>query len=180
MDAEVVFVSKYFHVDYRLLEKNLRRTIDRTLPKLLEKPILVYGDLCLGPNGEMKDLAEEFGIVKVDALNCVDCLLGGKGKIEEADPNHEYMFFDPGMIDFFHGAKRKLKQEGMAEDALKNMFSGIKGIVLLDTLGNPEKCRAEIEDLNTGLSVVETKKVGLGNLKIVIADAIQRNKQRTK
>ena len=46
--VDFVFVSKNFHVDYGLLERNLRRTIARTLPKLARKPVLVYGDLCLG------------------------------------------------------------------------------------------------------------------------------------
>lgn len=179
LDADVVFVSKNFHVDYGLLEKNLRRTIERTLTELKEKPILVYGDLCLGPNGEMKQLAQEYGLVKVDALNCIDCLLGGHGKIEEADPNHEYMFFDPGMIDFFFDAQKKLMQEGMTQETLKNMFAGIKGIILLDTLGNAEKCKAEIEKLNVGLRILETKEVGLSNLKNVVSEAIQRSDKKT-
>ncbi len=179
LNVDVVFVSKNFHVDYSLLEKNLRKTIERTLPKHNEKPSLVYGDLCLGPNGEMKQLAQEYGMVKVDALNCIDCLLGGHGKIEEADPNHEFMFFDPGMIDFFLDAQKKLIQEGMTDEALKNMSSGIKGIILLDTLGNAEKCKAEIEKLGIGLQVLETKEIGVGNLKCVVTQAIQRNKKKT-
>ena len=177
LDAEAVFVSKYLHVDYNLLEKNLRKTIERTLLNLSKKPILVYGDLCLGPNGEMKQLAAEYGLVKVDALNCLDCLLGGKGKIEGADPNHELMFFDPGMIDFFRDAQKKLKREGIADTVLTSLFSGIKGIVLLDTLDNAEKCKMKIEQLHTGLAILETKKVGLDKLKLVISEAIQRNSE---
>jgi hypothetical protein len=68
--VDVVYVSKTFHDDYGLLEKNLRRTIKQTLPRAQAKPVLVYGDLCLGPNGEMKKLAEEYGLAKIDALNC--------------------------------------------------------------------------------------------------------------
>jgi hypothetical protein len=180
LDVKVIFVSKYFHVDYSLVEKNLRRTIEQTLPRFPAGAIIVYGDLCLGPNGEMKKLIEEYGLVKVDALNCVDCLLGGKGKIEEADPSHELMFMDPGMIDFFRHAKEKMLKEGMDEETFQKMFSGIKGIVLLDTLGEAEKCKAEIEKLHIGLAVLETKEVGLSNLYRVISDAIQRNKQRTE
>jgi hypothetical protein len=175
LDASVVYVSKLFHVDYGLLEKNLRRTIERTLPKVSAKPVLVYGDLCLGPNGEMKQLAQEYGLAKIDALNCVDCLLGGKGKIDEVDPLHEFMFFDPGMIEFFRIAKKKLKQEGMDEEALQNMFSGIKGIVLLDTLGEVEKCKEEIEDLQTGLAILEIREVGLENLKALLSYAIKQS-----
>jgi hypothetical protein len=168
-----VFVSKAFHVDFELLEKNLRLMIERTLPRYA-KLILVYGDLCLGSNGEMKKLAQEYGLVKIDALNCIDCLLGGKSKIEQADPNHEFMFMDPGMIEFFRDAQEKLKQEGMAEDALKGFFSGIRGIVLLDTLGDAEKCKAEIEELQLGLEVLETKAVGLDNLKKLILEAFEK------
>jgi hypothetical protein len=126
----------------------------------------------------MKQLAEEYDLVKVDALNCLDCLLGGHGKIEEADPNHELMFFDPGMIDFFRDAQKKLKQEGMDEETIRNMFSGIKGIVLLDTLGNAEKCRMEIENLHTGLNILKTKEVGTKYLKHAILEAIQQSCQK--
>jgi hypothetical protein len=180
LDADVVYVSKMFHVDYTILETNLRRVIEKTLPRISGKPVLVYGDLCLGPNGEMKQLAAEYGMVKVDALNCVDCLLGGKGKVNEADPNHDLMFFDPGMIDFFRDAREKLKKEGMDDDALKNMFSGIRGIVLLDTLRNAEKCKADIEALSTGLQILEVKTVGLENLQAVLLEAMQRKPSQDK
>ncbi len=173
LDADLVFVSKMFHVDYGQLETNLRRVLERTLLRYPPRKVtLVYGDLCLGPNGEMKQLAKEFGIVKVDALNCVDCLLGGKGRIEEEDPNHELMFMDPGMIEFFQDAQAKLRKEGMDEEALQGLFAGIKGIVLLDTLGEAEKNKADLERLDTGLSVIRTKEVGLAGLKTVLIEAM--------
>ena len=96
LDAELVFVSKYFHVDYEAVEKNLRKVLEATLKRFRGKVVLVYGDLCLGQNGEMKKLAEEYGIAKVDALNCIDCQLGGGGKSLEADPEHNLMFMGPG------------------------------------------------------------------------------------
>ena len=176
LDVDVVYVSKLFHVDFGLLEKNLRRVIEKTLPRMSIKPVLVYGDLCLGPNDEMKQISKEYGLTKIDALNCIDCLLGGKGKINEADPNHDIMFMDPGMIEFFQQAKAKMKEEGIDEDAIKNMFTGLKGIVLLDTLGNSQKCSAEIESLDTGLEVIEVKEVGLDNLRLVILEALQRKR----
>ena len=122
----------------------------------------------------MKQIAKEYGIPKIDALNCIDCLLGGKGKVEEEDPNHEFMFMGPGMIDFFCDAKEKLKKEGMDDEALKALFSGIKGIVLLDTLDEEQKNKADLETLKTGLKVLDTKKVGLNNLKAVISEAMTR------
>ncbi len=174
LDADVVFVSKLFHVDFNQLETNLRRVLERTLPRHIGRVALVYGDLCLGSNGLMEQIAKEYGIPKVDALNCIDCLLGGKGKVEEEDPNHEFMFMGPGMIDFFCDAKEKLKKEGMDDEALKALFSGIKGIVLLDTLDEEQKNKADLETLKTGLKVLDTKKVGLNNLKAVISEAMTK------
>jgi hypothetical protein len=164
-------------MDYALLEKNLREVLKRTLPRFSGRVILVYGDLCLGTNNEMKELAEEYGVIKVDAVSCIDCLLGGKGKFFEADPTHKLLLLDPGMIDFFKYFKKKARQEGVDEDALRQFFSGLKGIMLLDTLGEAEKNIEEIAKLNFGLPVLETKKIGLDNLKLVISEAIERNNQ---
>ena len=173
LDAELVFVSKYFHVDYEELEKNLRKVLEATLKRFNGKVVLVYGDLCLGQGNEMKKLAEEYGIVKVDALNCIDCQLGGKGVFLEADPNHNLMFMGPGMILFFKHMREKMLKEGVNEAAFANMFSGIKGIVLLDTCGNAEKYKEELEKLNIELPILETREIGLENLKQVIFEAIE-------
>ena len=93
LDAEVVFVSKYFHDDYAKMEKNLRKVIENAIKHYPRNVILVHGDLCIGTKNQMNKLAEEYGIAKIDALICVDCQLGGKGKIYEADPNQEIFSF---------------------------------------------------------------------------------------
>ncbi len=180
LDVDLVFVSKYFHVDFGMLEENLRPVIQENLPNSPAGLVLVYGDLCLGANGEMKQLAKEYGIIKVDAHNCVDCLLGGKGKISQVDPNHELMVFSPGMVEFFEGVRQKAREEGIDENVLKSLFSGLKGIVLLDTLGQAKANRAEIEKMDTGLPILETKFVGLENLKQVMAEALERNQNHAK
>jgi len=180
LDADLVFVSKYFHVDYEVLERNLRKVVEKSLSRFPGGIILVYGDLCLGPNDEMKKLTEEYGVVKVDALNCVDCLLGGKGKVSEADPDHDLLFLYPGMIGFFSHFKEKAKQENVDEEAFNKLFSGVKGIALLDTLGEPDKSKAEIEKLHTGLKVLETKAIGLEKLKQLLLEVIERNKQKNR
>jgi hypothetical protein len=180
LDVEVVFVSKYFHVDYELLEKNLRKVVEKNLSRSSKGTILVYGDLCLGPNDEMKKLAEQYGLVKVDALNCVDCLLGGKGKVMEADPDHGLLFLYPGMIGFFSHFKEKAQEEDVDEESFNKLFSGLKGIAFLDTLGEPEKNKEEIEKLHTGLTILETKAVGLDNLKQLISEAMERNQRKMK
>ena len=180
LDVDLVFVSKYFHVDYEVLERNLRKVVEKSLSRSPAGLILVYGDLCLGPNDEMKKLTEEYGVVKVDALNCVDCLLGGKGKVSEADPDHDLLFLYPGMIGFFSHFKEKAKEANVDEEVFNKLFSGLKGIALLDTLGEPDKSKEEIEKLHTGLKVLETKFIGLEKLKQLLLEVIERNKQKTK
>ena len=172
LDVDVVYVSKFFHIDYAALENNLRKVLEQTLKKFKGKIVLVYGDLCLGQDDEMKKLAEEYGISKVEAVNCIDCQLGGKGKFFEADPEHNLMFMGPGMIGFFKHAKEQMLKEGVDEAAFANMFSGIKGIVLLDTCGNAEKCVEDLKDSGMNLKILETRKIGLDNVKQVILDAI--------
>ena len=172
LDAELVFVSKYFHVEYEAVEKNLRRVLEHTLKSSNRKVVLVYGDLCIGPNGEMKKLADEYGVVKVDAVNCVDCRLGGKGKSSEADPERNLMFMGPGMIEFFKHMKGELLKQGVDEAAFVGMFSGIKGFVLLDTCDNAEKMKKELEEAGIGVPIIDTRKVGLENVRRVVFDAI--------
>ncbi len=177
LDAELVFVSKFFHIDYATLENNLRKVLEQTLKRFKGKVVLVYGDLCLGQDNEMKKLAQEYGVVKVDAVNCVDCQLGGKGKFFEADPEHNLMFMGPGMIGFFNHAKEQMLKEGVDDAAFANMFSGIKGAVILDTCDNAEKCKEDLEKSGMNLKILETRKIGLENVKQVVLDAIERSMQ---
>jgi len=173
LDAELVFVSKYFHVDYEAVQKNLRKVLEHTLKCFSGKVVLVYGDLCLGPNNEMKKLAAEYGIVKIDAMNCIDCQLGGKGRFFEADPEHNLMFMSPGMIEFFKHAEEAMAREGIDKATFADMFSGIKGIVLLDTCGSVLKYRDEVKKIGIGLKILETREIGLENVRQVVFDAIE-------
>ena len=177
LDADFIFVSKYFHVDYAQIEKNLRPTIEKALERYPENVILVYGDLCLGMDDEMKKLADEYGIVKIDALNCIDCQLGGKGKSAKVDPHGDFMFFSEGMTDFFRHGKEEMKKEGIENSSFKQFFSGIRGILLLDTLDNEDQLRDEVEKLDTDLKILETKHLGCGHVKNVIQEAIDKNKE---
>jgi hypothetical protein len=175
LDVDLVFVSKNFHIEYALVEQNVRKVLEKTLTRYPGKVVLVYGDLCMGQDNEMKKLAEEYGVVKVDALNCIDCQMGGKGTVLAADPEHNLMFMGPGMIEFFKDAKEKLKKEGLDEEAFAKMFSGIKGIIILDTCGNAEKLKQEIEQSKMGLAILETRAIGLDGVKEVISEAIAQN-----
>jgi hypothetical protein len=176
LDAELVFVSKYFHVDYEQVEKNVRKVLQATLKRFNGKVVLVYGDLCLGQGGEMKTLAKEYGVAKVDAENCIDCQMGGGGKFSQSDPEHNLMFMGSGMIDFFKGMREKLGREGMDDEAFAGMFRGIKGVVLLDTCGDADEMRAELEASGIGLKVLEVRELGVEPLKKVVLDAVKRSK----
>lgn len=174
LDTDLVFVSKFFHGNYACLEENLRKVLKRMPPRSLQRSVLVYGDLCLGPNDEMKKLAEEYGIAKVEAATCIDCLFGGKENSSEADPSHRLLLLDPGMIDFYSYLKIKAQQEGIDEKQFRQFFDGLNGIIILDTLGEAEKNLKEIEKLNLGLPILGTKRLELQNLKKVILDARER------
>ncbi len=174
IEAEVVYVSKFFHIDYAAVEHNLRKVLEKTLKRFKGKVVLVYGDLCLGQDNEMKKLANEYGVVKVDAVNCIDCQLGGKGKFFEADPEHNLMFMGPGMIGFFKHAKGQMLKEGVDEAAFLSMFSGIKGFVLLNTCGDADRMREDLEKTGLNVKILETRETGLEGVKQVILDAIER------
>lgn len=175
LDTELVFVSKNFHVDYGLLETNLRKVLEHTKKRFSGKIVLVYGDLCLGPNNEMKKLADEYGVTKVDAVNCVDCQLGGRGIVNTVDPDHNLMFMGPGMVEFFEDMKPRLLQEGVDEEAFANMFSGIKGFVILDTCGDGDKLADKLRKAGLKLKVLETRRIGVDNVLRVVEDAIDRS-----
>ncbi len=82
------------------------------------------------------------------------------------------MFMGPGMIEFFKHARETMLKEGVDEATFTNMFSGIKGIVLLDTCGNAEKMREELKKAGLGLPILETREIGLENVRQVVFDAI--------
>ncbi|XHH10427.1 MAG: DUF1638 domain-containing protein [Candidatus Bathyarchaeia archaeon] len=178
LDADLVFVSKNWHVDYNLVEQNVRKVLDHTLKRYPGRVVLVYGDLCMGQDNEMKRLAKEYHIIKVDALNCIDCQLGGKGKSEEADPTHKLMFMGPGMVDFFKYGRELFAKQGVDEETYKKMFNGIDGFVILDTVGNGEELKRDLEELGMGVRVLETRKIGSENVRLVVLDAIEKTIKR--
>jgi hypothetical protein len=175
LDVDLCFYSMSLHSDYGALEKNLRRKIEERSARSAGEVIVVSGDYCLGQEDEMKKLLAEYGVTKVDALNCIDCLFGGKGKFMEADPRQECLFLSLGWIKYFLHTKNS-KEGKSHEEVLRNMFSCLKGIVLLDSLGNLENYEKEIEELRsyTRLPILERRNIGLGNLRHVILEATKR------
>ena len=169
LDVDPYFLNEGLHSDYNRLERVLTGALEKH-HKDLGGVVVVYGDLCLGFNNEMRGLMGRYGVVKVDALNCIDCLLGGRGKLLEVDPKHEYLFLNPAWIKFSDRLKMGSREEA------RRLFSALRGIVLLDSLGDLNDYRERIDDLSdyTGLPILERKEVGLGGLKGVLIEAINR------
>jgi hypothetical protein len=63
-------------------------------------------------------------------------------------------------------------KEGFDEAAFAGMFSGINGAVILDTCGNAEKCREDLEQSGMGLKILEIRSIGAKNVRQVVLDAI--------
>ncbi len=167
LKADVTFLSSRLHYDYSLLKKALKHTIEKSLNYGKNKIVVVYGDLCLGFKYEMKELVNDYGIMKVDAVNCVDCLFGGKGHLFKTDPEHKFLFLTPDWIDFWN---RYEKSGGN----LKDRYASLKGIILLDTLGDLDNYENDIKKIGriTGLEILEKKNVGIQGLQNVIEEAI--------
>ena len=170
IEAEAVFLNKYLHVDYRKLHDALKASLRKHRKR---KPVVVYGDVCLGFNGEMQALMTEYDAVKVDGLNCIDCLLGGQGKLLEMDPDHRLFFLTPAFLEFSENLISDSKEDN------RRRFNMLKGINLVDSLDDMEKHRDRIEHFSdqTGLPVLEHRMVGLDGLKAVVEEALQRRWQ---
>ena len=115
-------------------------------------------------------LIAECDAVKVDGLNCIDCLLGGRGKLLEIDSDHRLFFLTPAFLEFSENLISGTKEDN------RRRFNMLKGIMLVDSLGDMERHRTRIEHFSdqTGLPVLEHRVVGLDGLKAVVEEALQR------
>jgi hypothetical protein len=87
------------------------------------------------------------------------------------------MFMGPGMIEFFVDMKQNLVQQGFDEAAFRGLFSGLRGIVVLDTCsgdGGREKLLENLGGLGMSLEVLEVREVGLGGVLRLVLDAVGR------
>ena len=59
----------------------------------------------------------------------------------------------------------------------KELFKGLKGFVILDTLENSSKIAKEFERFKIDLEILGTKQVGCKGVKHVIREAIEKQMQ---
>ncbi len=175
LDVETYYLDAGLHTDYDELERELIQAIEECSKDKLRGIIVVYGDVC-HPN--MEGIIGKYGkVVKVDALNCIDCLLGGHGRLLKIDPDHYYFYLSPGWMP------SNLKMDGRfsrlfdwSRKEAKRKFSKLKGIILLDSLGDLDEFRDEIEEFrnHAGLSVLKKRVVGIDGLKDVVLEAMKK------
>ncbi len=175
LDFEAYFLDAGLHVDYDELEKELTSAIEECSKKGSKGIVIVYGDLC---HPRIKKIVGKYSnSVKVDALNCIDCLLGGHGRLLQIDPNNDHFYLSPGWMPSNLEKNVHFRQVfDWSEEGIKNMFRDLKGIILIDSLTNLDEFKIDIEKFssNTGLSVKNKEEVGIHGLKAVILEAIKK------
>ena len=182
MDFSSLHVEPYFldaglHVDYDKLERELTQAIEKCSRDKSRGIVVVYGDLC---HPKMVRIIGKYDkVVKVDALNCIDCLLGGHERLLEIDPNHDYFYLSPGwMPSNLKMDPRFNRLFDLNSQELKKQFSKLKGIIVLDSLGNLNEFEGEICEFSnhTGLPVLDKRAVGIDGLKGVVLEALKKLK----
>ena len=174
LPVEPVFLEAYLHVNPDELEEQLTQTIERCSKDSSRGIIVVYGDLC---HLQMKEIIGKYDdVVKVDALNCIDCLLGGHGRLSEVDQNYDYFYLSPGWMPSNLKANPRLNPifYGPSPEEVKQQFSKIKGILLFDSLEDIDESKNEIEEFSnhTGLPIIGKKLTGLDRFKDFLLETI--------
>ena len=175
LPVEPFFLEAGLHTDYSELGKQLKQAIKGCSKGSSRGIIVVYGDLC---HPKMKEIIRHYdNVVKVDALNCIDCLLGGHGKLLDIDPNYDYFYLSPGWVP------SNLKTNplfssifyGTSAEEIRQQFSKIKGILFFDSLEDLDKFKNEIEEFSnyTGLPILGKKVVGLERFKDLILETMR-------
>lgn len=181
LHIEPFFLDAGLHTDYDELERELTRVIEEFSKDKSRGIAVVYGDLC-HPN-ILGIIGKYSKVVKVDALNCIDCLLGGHGRLLEIDPNHDCFYLSPGwMPSNLKTNERFSPLFDRSKEEARKQFRMLKGIILLDSLGNLNEFKDDIEEFSdhTGLPVLDKKAVGLDGLRDVIFEAIKKLKDISK
>jgi hypothetical protein len=84
------------HVDYDELEKELTSAIEEWSRDESNGIVVVYRNLA---HPRIKKIIRKYSnSVKVDTLNCIDCLLGGNGRLLQIDPNKDHFYLSPGWM----------------------------------------------------------------------------------
>jgi hypothetical protein len=168
--ANTHFLSSRLHSHPRHLGKVLSAAMAFYRLKFGHQVVVVYGDACLGFNGEMDRLVAGYGMIKVSAVNCIDCLLGGHGRLLEIDPEHRFFFLNRAFLQLGRNLFNK------DPEAVRDQFKMLSAIVPIDSMGDLTVHWDAVRQVGelTGLPLKEVLDVGLEGVERVLADAIAR------
>ena len=181
LDVEPYFLDAGLHVVYAELEKELTSALEESTEHAPNGIIVVYGDMC---HPRIKKIVKKYSnAVKVDALNCIDCLLGGHKKLLQADPKCEHFYLSPGWMP--SNLKKNVWFREIFDwnmERVNKQFRHLAGVIVIDSLDNLDEFKNDIEEFSqhTGLQVKNRKTVGLDGLKTVIDEAIKKLQNKPK
>jgi hypothetical protein len=175
LDVDVVFLDAGLHAVYADLEKALTSALEKHADNAPDGIIVVYGDMC---HHGIKRIIKKYGnTVKVDAMNCIDCLLGGHQKLLEVDPEGSHFYLSPGWMPSNLKKTKNFREifDWDVED-IKEQFEYLSGVIIIDSLDNLDELENDITEfcVNSGLQVKATKTVGLDGLKAIIDEAAKK------
>jgi hypothetical protein len=181
LDVETHFLDAGLHVVYAELEQAIISALEEAKDNAPNGIVVVYGDMC---HPRIKKIVKQYNnTVKVDALNCIDCLLGGHKNLIQADPKGCHFFLSPGWMPSNLKKNKNFKEVfDWNIDGIKEQFEHLSGIIIMDSLDNLDEFKKDIEEFRTqtGLEVKNTKTVGLDGLKAVIQEAITKLQENPK
>jgi len=163
------------HVVYAELEKEIKAELEKHKKCAPNGIVIVYGDMC---HPRIKRVIKQHNkTVKIDALNCIDCLLGGYKQLLRIDPKWDHFYLSSGWMSSNLKRNKYFKQIfNWKVNGIKENFEHLKGLIIIDSLNNIDELRSEIEEFSyhTGLEVKKVKLVGLNGLKAVIEEASKK------
>jgi len=175
LDVEPIFLDAGLHVVYAELEKELTSALEKHAEHAPNGIIVVYGNMC---HPRIKKIVKKYSnAVKVDALNCIDCILGGHQNLLQADPKCSHFYLSPGwMPSNLKKSPQYCEIFDWNMEGIKEQFEHLTGIIIIDSLGNLDEFKSDIEEFSyhTGLQVKDSKSVGLDGLKAIIDEAIKK------
>ncbi len=175
LEVDPIFLDAGLHVVYAELEKELESVLKKNIENADNGIVVVYGDMC---HPRIKKIVSKYkNAVKVDGLNCIDCLLGGHQNLLKVDPKCNHFYLSPGWMPSNMKKSPYFREIFNWEiDGIEEQFEHLDGLIIINSLDNLEEFNNDIEEFSyyTGLKVKDIKNVGLDGLKTVIDESINK------
>jgi hypothetical protein len=175
LEVEPTFLDAGLHVVYKELEKELESALEKNKENSDKGIIVLYGDMC---HPRIKKIVNKYkNAVKVNGLNCIDCLLGGHQNLLKVDPKCSHFYLSPGWMPSNMKKSPHFREIFNWDiDGIEEQFEHLDGLIIINSLDNFEEYNNDIEEFShyTRLKVKEIKNVGLDGLKSVIDEAIKK------